>query len=211
MEYDFLSQKIEELKREGKSNITLTEIERLIIISKKINCKMDSIELSKLAMQHQRRLAELNDNNQLKIEYLKAVISLGQAALKSLFFIVGGATIAFIAFLNNNLRNFLECTQLASIYGYLWGALIAFGFATILSGSGYAIAYISQSYYLKEFEESLIKSYNNMQSNMQSGNDKSWGDVWRKVTIGICMMAYFITVVGIGLCAYALHIQMIYN
>lgn len=50
-----------------------------------------------------------------------------------------------------------------------------------------------------------------MQSNMQSGNDKSWGDVWRKVTIGICMMAYFITVVGIGLCAYALHIQMIYN
>ncbi len=207
MEYDFLLQKIEELKREGKSTITLTEIESMLIASKKIECKMDSIELSKLTMQHQRRLAELNDNNQLKIEYLKAVISLGQAALKSLFFIVGGATIAFIAFLNNNLRNFLECTQLASIYGYLWGALIAFGFATILSGSGYAIAYISQSYYLKEFEESLIKSYNNMQNR----NDKSWGDVWRKVTIGICMMAYFITVVGIGLCAYALHIQMIYN
>lgn len=66
---------------------------------------------------------------------------MGQNALKSIIMINGGASVAFIAFLNNNLSKFLVDDILSEVYLSLWYVLIAFDVGTFLAGTGYGLAW----------------------------------------------------------------------
>lgn len=70
----------------------------------------------------------------------------------------GGASVAFIAFLNNNLSKFLSNDLLSKVYLSLWWyALIAFGVGTLLASAGYGLAYYTQGKYYNDSQRQIAR------------------------------------------------------
>lgn len=112
MAHEILKNFIKHQKEAGRSSISIDELETMLASEDEVL----PIELKKLDLAHQRKILMMQmaeaSIQQSSLENFKAVISVGQNALKSILMINGGATVAFIAFLNNNLGKFLQSGDL---------------------------------------------------------------------------------------------------
>lgn len=121
--------------------VSIKSVERFLDIEETIY----PAEIKKLEMVHQRKLAFYQSIDhaivQGQSECFKSIITMGQNALKSIIMINGGASVAFIAFLNNNLSKFLVDDILSEVYLSLWYVLIAFDVGTFLASTGYGLAW----------------------------------------------------------------------
>lgn len=161
------------------------------------------IEIKKLELEHQRKMtyAQAVDNVliQSQIENFKSIIAMGQNALKSILMINGGAAVAFIAFLNNNMSKLLTNDVLPVFYISLWWALVCFGLGTLFASIGYGLAYFTQGQYYKEGEVML------MEQRKAAWEGKSISDGqkmsrWHIAALGCCIFAYFFFFVGLVCC-----------
>ena len=162
------------------------------------------IELKMLDLEHQRKMLMLQmaeaSIQKSQQEHFKAIISMGQNALKSIVMINGGATVAFIAFMNNNLDHFLKTGELTAVYVFLWEALIAFGIGTLFAGMGIGASYFAQGSYARAFEQQVptIRKW------AQDGGELNLDfkiSYWHIITIGLCLASYLCTFLGIFACA----------
>lgn len=184
----------------GENSITIAEMETLLASEDEII----PIELKKLDLEHQRKMLMLQmaeaSIQKSQIEHFKAIISMGQNALKSIVMINGGATVAFIAFMNNNLAHFLKTGELTAVYVFLWEALIAFGIGTLFAGMGIGASYFAQGSYARAFEQQVptIRKW------AQDGGELNLDfkiSYWHIITIGLCLVSYLCTFLGIFACA----------
>lgn len=156
----------------GTDIVSIVSVEWLLDIEKSVY----PVEIKKFELQQQREMAFY-----LSIDYaiveeqsecFKSIITMGQNALKSIIVINGGASVAFIAFLNNNLFKFLSDDVLSKVYLSLCYALIVFCVGTLLASIGYGLVYFTQDkYYNDSFErftggavKMKVICFNNMKS-----------------------------------------------
>nr|DAP69687.1 MAG TPA: hypothetical protein [Caudoviricetes sp.] len=203
VEYDALSKNIERLKAVGVRTLSIQDIEDLIVEATKVNRKIDDLELRKMEMEHQRRMTSIEAGTKVQAEHLKAIISFANATLKSILLINGGAIVAFIAFLSNNLRFAETDPLLAGLYVHLWKALVMFGLGAVAASLCYGASYISQSAFAQEYEQGLVSQGDDC-SNEPKG--RITGNMARNVAIVICVIAYGLTFGGIYFCAEGLNI-----
>ncbi len=153
MAFQHLRSFLNDEKVSGMDVVSIESVERFLDIEETIY----PVEIKKLELEHQRKLAFYQSIDhaivQGQSECLKSFITMGQNALKSIIMINGGASVAFIAFLNNNLSKFLSddiLSQVYLLYLSLWYALIAFGMGTLLASAGYGLAYFTQGKYYND-------------------------------------------------------------
>lgn len=183
--------------------MSIQDIDDLIVEATKVNRKIDDLELRKMEMEHQRRMTSIEAGTKVQAEHLKAIISFANATLKSILLINGGAIVAFIAFLSNNLRFAETDPLLAGLYVHLWKALVMFGLGAVAASLCYGASYISQSAFAQEYDQGLVS-----QGDDCSNEPKGWitGNRARNVAIVICVIAYGLTFGGIYFCAEGLNI-----
>ena len=146
MAFQHLRSFLNDAKASGLESVSIKSVERLLDIEEKVH----SDEIKEIESNYQRELAINHVNVQEHLECFKSLITMGQNALKSIIIINGGASVAFIAFLNNNLSKFLSNDILSKVYLSLWYALIAFGVGTLLASAGYGLAYFTQGKYYRD-------------------------------------------------------------
>lgn len=203
MEYDALSKNIERLKAAGVRTLSIKDIDDLIVEATKVNRKMDDIELRKMEMEYQERMISVEAGTKVQAEHLKAIISFANSTLKSILLINGGAIVAFIAFLSNNLRYVETDPLLIGLYVHLWKALVMFGSGAVAASLCYGASYISQSAFAQEYDQALVSQGDDC-SNKPKG--LITGNRARNVAIVICIIAYILTFGGIYFCAKGLNI-----
>ena len=150
MAFLYLRNFLNDEKASGMEAVSIKSVERFLDLEETIY----PAEIKKLELDHQRKLAFYQSIDhaivQGQSECFKSIITMGQNALKSIIMINGGASVAFIAFLNNNLSKFLLDDILSKVYLSLWYALIAFGVGTLLASAGYGLAYFTQGKYYND-------------------------------------------------------------
>lgn len=200
MANELLKNFLQREKANGGATVFIESIEMLLASENEL-CP---VKIKELELANQRRLLmmQMTENSILKTqqENFKAMISMGQNTLKSIIMINGGATVAFIAFMNNNLSHFLSTGELSVVYVFIWEALISFGVGTLLSGMGVGASYFAQGDYAAIFERQIpiIRKW------AQDGGELNLNykiSIWHIVTIIFCVLAYLCTFVGIVFCA----------
>lgn len=110
----------------GTDIVSIVSVERLLDIEKSVY----PVEIKKFELQQQREMSFYLSIDyaivQEQSECFKSIITMGQNALKSNIMINGGASVAFIAFLNNNLFKSLSDDVFSKVYNSLCYALIVF-------------------------------------------------------------------------------------
>lgn len=183
-------------KESGTDVVSIKSVEHFLDIEETIY----PIEIKKLELENQRKLAfyQSVDNTiiQGQSECFKSIITMGQNALKSIIMINGGASVAFVAFLNNNLTKFLSDVLLSKVYLFLWYALIAFGVGTFLASAGYGLAYLTQiKYYRDSSDQSNIirqAALNNKPIGISAKFSR-----WHWLTLVCCILAYIAFFMGV--------------
>lgn len=204
MVFQHLRRFLDNAKASGENVVNIKDVEELLDIEETVN----SFEIKKLELEHQRRMdyQQLIDRalSQALSENFKSIITMGQNALKSIIMINGGASVAFIAFLNNNLNHFLSGAVLSMVYSSLWYALIAFGFGTFLASLGYGLAYLTQQQYYKDDVDRIAMIRQCVfEGKTISTNAKISRIHW--ATIGSCGGAYIAFLFGIWFCGYGFY------
>ena len=200
MANELLKNFLQREKANGTKSVFIDSIEMLLASEDEIA----PVNIKKLELANQRRLLmmQMTENNilQTQQEHFKAIISMGQNALKSIVMINGGATVAFIAFMNNNLAHFLKTGELTAIYVFLWEALIAFGIGTLFAGMGIGASYFAQGSYAGTF----VQQVPTIRKWAQDGGELNLDfkiSYWHIITIGLCLASYLCTFLGIFACA----------
>lgn len=165
MSFQHLRSFLNDAKASGMDVVSIKSVERFLDIEETIY----PVEIKKIELEHQREMAFYQSIDhaivQEQTECFKSIITMGQNALKSIIMINGGASVAFIAFLNNNLSKFLADDILSEVYLSLWYALIAFGVGTFLASAGYGLAYFTQGKYyydsLRQIASIRQEAFNN--------------------------------------------------
>lgn len=137
----------------GTDIVSIVSVERLLDIEKSVY----PVEIKKFELQQQREMSFYLSIDyaivQTQSECFKSIITMGQNALKNIIMINGGASVAFIVFLNNNLFKFLSDDVFSKVYNSLCYALIVFCVRTLLASIGYGLVYFTQDkYYNDSFE-----------------------------------------------------------
>ena len=204
MAFQYLRSFLNEAKASGTDAVSIERVESLLDIEETIY----PAEIKKLELEHQRKLAFYQSVDhaivQAQSECFKSIITMGQNALKSIIMINGGASVAFIAFLNNNLSKFLANDVLSEVYRSLWYALIAFGVGTLLASAGYGLAYFTQGKYYNDSLKQIARIRQDALDNesISVSTKISW---LRWVTLICCGGAYAAFFVGMWNSASGFH------
>ena len=144
-----LKEDVEKIKAEGTDFIPADElISHLenIVQSEQYSSQAFPFELERYKAKYQKWLNGQKNFHEERLEFLRAAIQTGQAALKAAFFMTGGASIALLAFIGHlafqrpDKVPLLATTLTLFVVGVL-GSAIASG-----------IAYMSQWFYLGEMD-----------------------------------------------------------
>lgn len=202
MAHEILKNFIKHQKEAGRSSISIDELETMLASEDEVL----PIELKKLDLAHQRKILMMQmaeaSIQQSSLENFKAVISMGQNALKSILMINGGATVAFIAFLNNNLGKFLQSGDLSKFFTPLWLALVMFGVGTVMASLGIALSYLAQGDYLADYEKTIVPKVRNWSENGGRLTIEHSMSKWHIASLVVCIIAYTCALGGIISCAW---------
>ena len=212
MAMETVKEYIQQEKNKGNTSISIEEIEKRLDREDKVI----PIEIAKLEMEHQRKtlIKQLAEQNILEnqLENFKSTVSTGQNALKYAIIINGGATVAFIAFLNEHLAQINNSNELLLIMPYLIWALISFGIGTVSAGLGVGCSYFAQYGYWKNYNENIvpkIRDWVEKEGTLIIDIKMSWFHIGALVLYGI---SYICTLVGIIYCVrgftYTFNIQL---
>lgn len=197
MTMETVKEYIRQEKNKGNTSISIEEIEKRLDREDKVI----PIEIAKLEMEHQRKtlIKQLAEQNILEnqLENFKSTVSTGQNALKYAIIINGGATVAFIAFLNEHLAQINNSNELLLIMPYLIWALISFGVGTVLAGLGVGWSYFAQYGYWKNYNENIapkIRDWVKKEGTLIIDTKMSWFHIGALALYGI---SYICTLVGI--------------
>lgn len=204
MAFQHLRRFLDKAKASGSTVVDIKDVEELLDIEE----TEISIEIKNIKLEQQResdyQQSREQDFSKSQLENFKSIITMGQNALKSIIMINGGASVAFIAFLNNNLSHFLSDAVLSAVYSSLWCALIAFGLGTFLASLGYGLAYLTQQQYYKD-DVALIAmtrqcAFEGKQINVSTKISwLHWG------TIGCCIVSHVAFFLGLCFCGYGFY------
>lgn len=101
MAFQHLRRFLDDSKAAGTDVVSIKAVEHLLDIEETVN----PVEMKKLELEHQRKLAYYTSIDhaivQEQSECFKSIVTMGQNALKSIIIINGGASVAFLAFLNS--------------------------------------------------------------------------------------------------------------
>ncbi len=165
--------------------------------------EVNPFKIKKLELEHQRKMAYAQSVDkvlmQSQIENFKSIISMGQNALKSILMINGGAAVAFIAFLNNNMGKLLTNAVLPVFYIPLWWALVCFGLGTLFASIGYGLAYLTQGQYYKEGAVMLMEQRKAAWEGKSISDDQKMS-CWHVAALGCRILSYVFFFVGLVCC-----------
>ncbi len=105
--------------------------------------KLD-VDLALLRTGHERNLAHYEAQQQHSLEMLRAVITYGQAAIKSAILINGGAAVALLAFIGNI---WAKTTTTQFAIDSLTKAIVFFALGVVTGAIGTGTTYITQYLY----------------------------------------------------------------
>ena len=204
MAFQHLRRFLDNAKASGTNVVNIEDVEQFLDIEETVS----SFEIKKLELEHQRQMDYQQSIDralsQSLSENFKSIITMGQNALKSIIMINGGASVAFIAFLNNNLSHFLSDAVLSAVYSSLWYALIAFGLGTFLASVGYGLAYLTQQQYYKDDVDRIGMIRQCAFEGKTISIDAKISRI-HLVTIGSCGGAYIAFLFGIWFCGYGFY------
>ena len=209
MAFQHLRSFLNDEKASGMDVVSIKSVERFLDIEETIY----PAEIKKLEMVHQRKLAFYQSIDhaivQGQSECFKSIITMGQNALKSIIMINGGASVAFIAFLNNNLSKFLSDDIISMVYLSLWYALIAFGVGTFLASAGYGLAYFTQGKYYNDSLRQTARIRQDALDNKPISINTKFSKL-HLATLVCCFLAYIAFFAGMAFSACGFH-QVILN
>lgn len=204
MAFQYLRSFLNEVKASGTDVVSIERVESLLDIEETIY----PAEIKKLELEHQRKLAFYQSIDhaivQEQSECFKSIITMGQNALKSIIMINGGASVAFIAFLNNNLSKFLSDDILSKVYLSLWYALMAFGVGTLLASAGYGLAYLTQGKYYNDSLRQTARIRQEALDNRPISINTKFSKL-HLATLVCCFLAYIAFFVGMAFSACGFH------
>lgn len=204
MAFQHLRSFLNDEKASGMDIVSIKSVERFLDIEETIY----PAEIKKLELEHQRKLAFYQSIDhaivQEQSECFKSIITMGQNALKSIIMINGGASVAFIAFLNNNLSKFLSDDILSKVYLSLWYALIAFGVGTLLASAGYGLAYLTQGKYYNDSLRQTARIRQEALDNRPISINTKFSKL-HLATLVCCFLAYIAFFAGMAFSACGFH------
>lgn len=204
MSFQHLRSFLNDEKASGMDVVSIKSVEHFLDIEETIY----PAEIKKLEMVHQRKLAFYQSIDhaivQGQSECFKSIITMGQNALKSIIMINGGASVAFIAFLNNNLSKFLSDDIISMVYLSLWYALIAFGVGTFLASAGYGLAYFTQGKYYNDSLRQTARIRQDALDNKPISINTKFSNL-HLATLVCCFLAYIAFFAGMAFSACGFH------